>query len=79
MKQLRKAVLMIMTAVMVIFALAPYSCVLAEEGEEEDPVLFVGGIEVTEENMCDILKDGGSAVYDRRKRDRSGKIIRRVC
>ncbi len=64
MKQLRKAVLMIMTAVMVIFALAPYSCVLAEEGEEEGPVLFVGGIKVTEENMYDILDDGGSAVFD---------------
>ena len=64
MKQLRKAVLIIMTAVMMMLVLTPYGSVLAQDGEEEGPVLFVGGIEVTDANKDDILNDGGKAKFD---------------
>lgn len=64
MKQPKSAVLaaLILAALMLVLALvAPAR---ADDDVTVEPVLLVGGVEVTAENQNDILQDGGKATYD---------------
>ena len=63
MKNTLRRVLCILAAAVLITASSPAMSAAAEDGADET-YLFVGGIEVTPENMNDILRDGGKAQYD---------------
>ncbi len=63
MKQFGKIIRAILAATLMMLVLSPYMPVKAED-DTDGYGLWVGGVEVTEENKDDILNDGGKAKYD---------------
>lgn len=64
MKHLGRMIRGILAIVALMLILSPAAPARADGDVTDEPVLFVGGIEVTANNQDDILQDGGTATYD---------------
>lgn len=64
MRRPTRAGLTVLIALMLMLILSPAAPARADDDVTDEPVLFVGGIEVTGNNQDDILQDGGTATYD---------------